>query len=103
MTIVLVIKWNMFLLQNTIGNGQEIRSDCVTAGEQEFTCSCGEIYRAVIPASGHTDENADGVCDVCEESLGENVGDSEASGFLAKILEFFNKIAEFFRKLFNMA
>ena len=78
-------------------------SDCVTAGEQEFTCSCGEIYRAVIPASGHTDENADGVCDVCEERLGENVGDSEASGFLAKILEFFNKIAEFFRKLFNMA
>lgn len=77
--------------------------DCVTAGEQEFTCSCGEIYRAVIPANGHTDENADGVCDVCDESLGEKMGDSEVSGFLAKILEFFNKIAEFFRKLFNMA
>ncbi len=78
-----------------------VAPDCLTAGEQEFTCSCGEIYRAIIPAVGHTDENTDSVCDVCTEDLIGN--DAETLDFISKILEFFRKIAEFFEKLFNMA
>ena len=77
---------------------------CDTVGEQEFTCACGEVYRGIIPATGHSDEDADGVCDNCGEGEGTGTGTSGNTDrtFLDLLKELFAKIVEFFKNLFNM-
>lgn len=75
---------------------------CDTVGEQEFTCACGEVYRGIIPATGHSDEDADGVCDNCGEGEGTGTSGNTDRTFLDLLKELFAKIVEFFKNLFNM-
>ncbi len=75
--------------------------DCVNTGECEFICDCGEICRCILPATGHNDNNADGICDSCGNGTEDKTEDNES--FLDKIKAFFEKIAEFFRNLFTKA
>ncbi len=75
--------------------------DCVNTGECEFICDCGEICRCILPATGHNDNNADGICDGCGKETDDKTEDNES--FLDKIKAFFEKLAEFFRNLFTKA
>ena len=75
--------------------------DCVNAGECEFICECGEICRCILPATGHNDNNGDGICDSCGNKEDEKPEEKES--FLDKIKAFFERLAEFFRNLFTKA
>ena len=65
----------------------------------EYCSYCEEHYFSIpelIPATGHSDKDNDGVCDQC----GTTVGKKENS-FIAKIKEFFGKISRFLARLFG--
>ena len=83
--------------------------NCVT---DEITISfckkCGETVKQVTKkAPGHVDENADGVCDVCDRSVDDTTpsGDNTFT-LIAKIrflfVTMFNKIRAFFTKITNL-
>jgi hypothetical protein len=66
---------------------------CTEAGLERRDCDhCSEYETREIPATGHTDQNGDNTCDVCEESIHEC---GEVSGLKA----FINMIINFFRRL----
>ena len=49
---------------------------CLADGYTTYTCDCGHSYRDdEVAASGHKDDVADHICDVCEEVLGECIDD----------------------------
>ena len=74
---------------------------CVSVGEQQFVCGCGEIYTVNIPATGHVDDDADGICDTCSDKLGADDSNDTDNGFLAQIMNMLQKIMNFFMKLFS--
>ena len=43
---------------------------CTEAGKQERKCACGVAETQAIEALGHADENKDGKCDRCGQSMG---------------------------------
>ncbi len=44
---------------------------CETTGVKTYTCTdCGATKEETIPATGHTDANADNYCDTCNKQLG---------------------------------
>ncbi len=96
-----------------------LEATCTETGLTEgFGCSGCEMFfkeQTVIPAKGHIDEDADNICDVCDEVLstqtpdaddGGESGDNNSSGgissFFASIKELFNRIISWFRTIFGM-
>ena len=77
----------------------EVPRTCTTDGKSAGThCEiCGKIIVAqeVIPKTGHTDDNDDGVCDNCGTVLREPEQQQEEPQ------TFFQKIGAFFRNLFD--
>ena len=68
---------------------------CTEAGLERRDCDhCSEYETREIPATGHTDENGDNTCDVCEENTHTC---KEVTGFKA----FWNAIVNFFRRIFG--
>lgn len=78
-----------------------VSSSCTEDGKTVYTCSCGDTYTEVLPATGHTDKNADGKCDTCGETLDAVKNCTHLchkSGFLG----FIWKILNFFCRLFKI-
>ncbi len=79
-----------------------ITPTCTTLGYTTYTCECGDSYTTdYVVATGHCDNNTDGVCDGCGIELEtDNDGDncscmchkSGIMGFIWKILNFFYKM-----------
>ena len=68
---------------------------CTDAGLERRDCNdCSEYETREIPAIGHTDQNGDNTCDVCEESI-------HTCGNVSPIKALINAIINFFRKLFG--
>jgi hypothetical protein len=69
---------------------------CVKAGKQQHTCTCGATKEIELPSlGGHIDENEDGICDECSESIENcncNCHKSGIIGFIWKIFNFINKL-----------
>ena len=49
---------------------------CTTSGAETRTCACGETETRLLPATGHTDANKDGKCDLCGQTLTPATGDT---------------------------
>ena len=68
---------------------------CTDAGLERRDCDhCSEYETRDIPAIGHTDQNGDNTCDVCEESI-------HTCGEVSPIKALINAIINFFRRLFG--
>ena len=76
---------------------------CTVDGKQIKICACGLYEEQSIPAIGHTDENADGVCDNCScVTDGTQQGEEEKpNSFFARIREFFAKLIEMLKIFFK--
>ncbi|MCQ2462900.1 MAG: hypothetical protein MJ177_05780 [Clostridia bacterium] len=72
-------------------------ADCVNAGSQTRSCSCGAKETQAIPATGnHVDADGNGHCDTCDKDL-----NPQDNSFFGKIKAFFQKIIDWFKNLFN--
>ena len=49
---------------------------CTASGAETRTCTCGETETRLLPATGHTDANKDGKCDLCGQTLTPATGDT---------------------------
>ena len=49
---------------------------CTASGAETRTCACGETETRLLPATGHTDANKDGKCDLCGQPLTPATGDT---------------------------
>ena len=49
---------------------------CTAFGAETRTCACGETETRLLPATGHTDANKDGKCDLCGQTLTPATGDT---------------------------
>ena len=49
---------------------------CTTSGAETRKCACGETETRLLPATGHTDANKDGKCDLCGRTLTPATGDT---------------------------
>ena len=49
---------------------------CTASGAEKHTCACGETETRLLPATGHTDANKDGKCDLCGQTLTPATGDT---------------------------
>lgn len=81
--------------------------DCVEEGFSEYICSvCSDSYRDnYVAATGHTDADSDGYCDVCSEktgSAGDNTGNCSHLCHKTGFLGFIWKVINFFNKLFKI-
>lgn len=61
-------------LGHDMGDWEQVATpDCTLSGEEMQTCTRCEYYALRdVPALGHTDINADNICDVCKEELCKN-------------------------------
>ena len=63
-----------------VPNSEAVAATCTTAGLKPGThCArCDEVITAetVIPALGHSDNNSDGLCDVCNNFIYEPIGNN---------------------------
>ena len=89
---------------------------CTQRGFAHRVCTlCNGYEFDVIDETGHIDDDADNICDVCDEVLstqtpdaddGGESGDNNSSGgissFFASIKELFNRIISWFRTIFGM-
>lgn len=69
-----------------------------TAGIRCKDCGAYISGHAEIAATGHYDDNGDGLCDVCGFNMSQP--DPEPT-FFEKITQFFQKIVDWFKNLFN--
>ena len=53
-----------------------IPATCTASGAEKRTCACGETETRLLPATGHTDANKDGKCDLCGQTLTPATGDT---------------------------
>ena len=49
---------------------------CTASGAETRKCACGETETRLLPATGHTDANKDGRCDLCGQTLTPATGDT---------------------------
>ena len=49
---------------------------CTASGAETRTCACGETETRLLSATGHTDANKDGKCDLCGQTLTPATGDT---------------------------
>ena len=49
---------------------------CTASGAEKRTCACGETETRLLPATGHTDANKDGKCDLCGQTFTPATGDT---------------------------
>ena len=49
---------------------------CTASGAETRKCACGETETRLLPATGHTDANKDGKCDLCGQTLTPATGDT---------------------------
>ncbi|MBQ7962115.1 MAG: leucine-rich repeat domain-containing protein [Clostridia bacterium] len=89
---------------------------CTQRGFAHRVCTlCNGYEFDVIDETGHIDEDADNICDVCDEVLftqtpdtddggesGENNSSDGISSFFASIKELFNRIISWFRTIFGL-
>ena len=80
---------------------ETVSPTCTEDGKTVYTCSCGDTYTEVLPATGHTDENADGKCDICGETL-EAVKNCTHLCHKTGFLGFIWKIVNLFNILFRI-
>ncbi|MGN1419178.1 MAG: leucine-rich repeat domain-containing protein [Acutalibacteraceae bacterium] len=75
---------------------QSTPATCTKDGEILCVCPCGAATAKIVPATGHTDSNQDGVCDVCSEDLTKDCTcichKTGISTIIYKILRIFWKI-----------
>ncbi|MCM1363989.1 MAG: leucine-rich repeat domain-containing protein [Faecalibacterium sp.] len=79
--------------------------ECTKEGEKVYTCSvCGDTYTEPIPATGHTDNNNDGKCDVCDSDIGTSDPSDTCDHICHKggFVGFIYKIVRLFWKLFGI-
>ena len=85
--------------------GTVVEPTCTEDGCTVYTCAngCGHTEnRDVTPATGHTDDDGDGVCDSCgEEIKSEEEGETGIGAFFRRISDFFRKIINWFKNLFK--
>lgn len=89
---------------------------CTQRGFAHRVCTlCNGYEFDVIDETGHINDDADNICDVCDEVLstqtpdtddggesGENNSSDGISSFFASIKELFNRIISWFRTIFGM-
>lgn len=74
-------------------------STCNEDGKIIYTCSCGDTYSKTLYATGHTDNDDDGICDECSESVEKECScNCHRSGIMIVIW----KVIQFFYKLFGI-
>ena len=88
-------------------------ASCTQRGFAHRVCAlCNGYEFNVIDEKGHTDEDADSCCDVCDAIIfaqTPDIGDNSEtqtgalSGFLNSITEFFNRIIAWIKSLFGIA
>ncbi len=72
---------------------------CTEKGFTAYTCECGDTYVSdYVDAIGHSDNNTDGVCDVCGYDFRE---DCDCGCHKSGIAKFFFNFILFFQKLFK--
>ena len=82
---------------------------CTDNGKTVTCCAlCGFEKTTIIPATGHSDKDNDGICDECGTNIGGNgtyesncVCGQHHTGPFAGLIKFFQKIIYFFRNLFK--
>ncbi|MGN1193932.1 MAG: InlB B-repeat-containing protein, partial [Acutalibacteraceae bacterium] len=82
-----------------------IEPTCEEDGAIIYECVCGDSYSEVIAATGHTDNDNDGICDDCAKDIKQNTDPSancpcicHKTGFMG----FIYKIVRVFWKLFRI-
>lgn len=89
---------------------------CTQRGFAHRVCTlCNGYEFDVIDETGHIDDDADNICDVCDEVLSSQTPDTDDGGesgdnnslggissFFASIKELFNRIISWFRTIFGM-
>ncbi len=80
---------------------------CTERGLSHRTCrKCGDLEISIIPATGHTDENGDDLCDTCGAFLApEEPGEDEPTEnglmkIMQKIVDFFSRLAAWLKSMF---
>lgn len=93
-------EWYIVSLPDCSSQGKEVR-DCLNDN-----CDYSEENILPVIADAHLDENADGVCDKCEEELEDNKTEPTHCDHLCHssdaFMSFIWKIVRFFWKLFSM-
>lgn len=92
-------------------NGHDYQSvvtepTCTSNGFTTHTCTvCGDTYTDnTVPATGHKDENGDGICDICQEEIKADPSKNCTHICHNKnsFVQFIYKIVRFFWKLFGI-
>ncbi len=88
-----------------------VAPDCTNDGYTVYKCDCGDTYTGnTVAATGHTDNDADYVCDTCDAELEkpeepseepEEPSEEPEESFIDKIISFFKSIIDWFKNLFN--
>lgn len=74
-------------------------STCYEDGKIIYTCSCGDTYSKTLYATGHIDNDDDGICDECLEAIEKDCTcNCHRSGIMIVIW----KVIQFFYKLFGI-
>ena len=75
-----------------VGKIAVIKPNCTVDGQDRYTCSvCGSNKFETVKATGHVDNNGDGICDECHFKMDFN---SSTNNFLYR---FFQRILFIFR------
>lgn len=70
-------KWNQETCIHEWKMTENVSGNCLVTAETTVRCEkCGKEQTVFYPAVGHIDENYDSFCDVCQERLSQNLGDT---------------------------
>ena len=76
---------------------------CTANGKKIKMCTCGLVEEEVIPATGHSDDNSNDICDSCNLNLQpETEQPTQPKDFFASLLAFLNGLLEWFKNLFAL-
>lgn len=69
-------KWDHGTCTHEWAYKENLEGNCLTASTQVVQCEkCGKEVTTITPATGHTDQNHDSVCDHCGTRLKQSLGD----------------------------
>lgn len=84
---------------------KEVKPTCTENGLTEgvYCEKCHEVFteQSIIPATGHSDNNSDGVCDICGQSADEEKPVTVFTQFINFVRNAFDRILNLFRKIFG--
>ena len=76
---------------------------CTADGKKIKMCNCGLTEEEVIPATGHSDADNDGICENCLLNLNPTTEQpSETTNPFRVLIDFLNSLLEWFKNLFSL-